>query len=122
MSEAIGTLGQISVEYARKADEYEGLAVAAADAESAHKKARGRFITSDQFENTKTAVSLREYMADADENVSALLYERLHTGAVLDAAQKKLQQLRERIATGRTYAATEREVDKLHAVGIAGAS
>lgn len=56
-------------------------------------------------------------MTDANDDVAALLYDSLRSAAVLDALLLRIQQLRERVATGRTYVASERAADQAHAVG-----
>ena len=122
MNESTATLGAVSLEYARKANEYEGIALTAANAEATYKHKRAVFITKHRFEDPKASVAWLEVQAEADDELAALLHERLRSAAVLDAASKKLQQLRERVATGRTYAASEREADRMHAQGLQGAA
>ena len=113
-------LGEVSREYQIKADEFKGIAVAAAKAEAAHKSRRAQ--KSLQFKDSGECRSMTEAeaRADADEEIATLLTERLVAAAIAEAHKQKLQQLREQNANGRSVVASERETDRMHAGGYGG--
>lgn len=117
MADAVTTLGAASRDYEKAVSEYEQIALDAATAESDYKHAAAVFKTKARFEDPKVSAAYLDVMADADEELSGLLAERLRTAAVLDAAQKRISQLKERVSTGRTYVASERAADQIHAQG-----
>lgn len=117
MTDALGHLGSVSVAYQRMADSYRGVLVAAAEAEAAHVSARARRILAAIAEGEKVSHAKAETIAEADEDVAQLHRERLVARATADAHRNKLHQLREQVANGRTLAASEREIDKIHADG-----
>lgn len=117
MVDALATLGAASREYEKAVSEYAQIAIDAADTEATYKHAVAKFKTKAKFEDPKLAVAMLDIMADADEEIHALLEERLRAAAVLDAAQKRIAQLREKVSTGRTYTASERAADQIHAQG-----
>ena len=118
----IDHLGAVSKQYQECADAYRDVATAAAEAEAAHKVARAK--TALRFKDSGECRSMTEAetRAEADDEVARLYRERLITAAVADAHREKLQQLREQVASGRTYVASEREVDRMHAGGYGGAA
>lgn len=118
----IRQLGEVSREYQVKADQYRDIAVEAALAEAAHKSARAQ--TALRFKDSGDCRSMAEAeaRAEADETVSGLFRDRLVAAAIADAHREKLRQLREQVATGRTYVASERETDRMHADGHGGGS
>ena len=118
MSDAIATLGVASREYERETASFRQIAIDAAEAEATHKREAAKFKLRAQAEaGGKTSVAALDMMADADDEISGLYRDRLVKAALLDSATKRLQQLRERVATGRTYVASEREADRVHAEG-----
>lgn len=120
MSETVRRLGQISREYEVKAGEYEALAIAAARADAAYKVGKARHMARLKAEDPKASQSWADTLADADSDIAVLLEERFITAAVVDAAAKKLAQLKEAVAVGRSVVASEREADRQHAAGIGG--
>lgn len=118
MSDAITTLGIASREYEAETAAFRQIATDAAEAEALHKREAAKFKLRAQSEaEGRTSVASLDMLADADDEIAALYRDRLVKAALLDAAVKKLQQLRERVATGRTYVASEREADRVHAEG-----
>lgn len=118
MSDAITTLGQASREYEARTGDFEGVAIEAADAEVDYKAAFSKFKLKAIYESdNKVSVALAETLAMADDEVIELYRSHKRADAVLESATKRLQQLRERVATGRTYVASEREADRVHAEG-----
>lgn len=115
-------LATVSREYQRWADDYRDVATAAARARAAHTTARAKSVLRIKAEAERMSVAEAETRADASDEIAELNQQRLVTEAVADSHREKLRQLREQIATGRTYAATMREVDRLHADGIGGAA
>lgn len=121
-STALAHLGDVSVEYQRWADKAREVLVNAAQAEAEYRseKAKKKLWFRDQGGAKSDAEA--ETRADADDHIADLLQRRLVARAVADAHLEKLRQLRSQNENGRTYASTERELDKLHAQGRAGAA
>ena len=118
MSDAITTLGMASRKYEQATSEFRQIAVDAAEAEAEHKREAAKFKLGAQAEaEGKTSVAYLDMLAEADDRIAGLYRDRLVKAALLDSATKQLQQLRERVATGRTYVASEREADRVHAEG-----
>lgn len=113
-------LGEVSREYQIKADEYRDVATAAAENEAAYKSTRARVALRFKDSGDCRSMTEAEARADADENVAALLRDRLVSAAIADAHREKLRQLREQVASGRTYVASERELDRMHGDGHGG--
>lgn len=120
---AIARLGAVSREYERLADEYRDVAVAAAEAEAAHKVARAKAILQAKASETeRISHAEAEARAEAGDDIANLYRNRLITAALADSHREKLRQLREQIATGRTAVTTERAIDQIHAQGTSGAA
>src|SRR5699024_5942007 len=118
MTDAITTLGLASREYEAETAAFRDIATKAAEAEALHKREAAKFKLRAQAEaDGKTSVAALDMLAEADDQIAGLYRDRLVKAALLDSATKKLQQLRERVATGRTYVASERESDRVHAEG-----
>ena len=118
MSDAITTLGVASREYERETGLFRQIAIDAAEAEVDYKAAFSKFKLKVIYESdNKVSVALAETLAMADDEVIELYRSHKRADALLDSATKRLQQLRERVATGRTYVASEREADRVHAEG-----
>jgi hypothetical protein len=119
---AIQRLGIVSRAYELAADEYRGIAEAAARAEAAHKAARAKAILRFKAQGERVSHAEAEAKAEADDEVAGLYLERVVKQALADSHREKLRQLREQVATGRTAVASEREVDRVHAGGWSGAA
>lgn len=117
MTDALAHLGNVSRQYQIKAAEYGGVLVAAARAEAAHKSARAQAILSAMAEGERVSHAKAETVAEADETIASLYQERLVAAAIAEAHRAQLSQLREQVATGRTLAASAREIDRIHAEG-----
>lgn len=119
-------LGEVSLDYERRADAYRDIALAAAAAEAEHKAARARAILAAKAEargeSERISHAEAETRAEADPTVAGLFLARLTTAAEADAAREKLRQLREQVATGRTAVASDRAADANHAAGLTGAA
>lgn len=115
-------LGAVSRDYQERADAYRGIATDAARSEAAHKTARAKAILLAKAGAERMSQAEAETRVDADDTIAELLQDRLIKAALLDAAREKLRQLKEQIAYGRTYVATEREIDRMHAAGYGGGS
>ena len=120
MTEPLEHLGNVSRVYQTKASEYREVLVAAAKAEAAHKSARARAILRAKAESERVSHATAETVAEADDEIAALYLTRLVTAAEAEAHKAQLLQLREQVANGRTFVASAREVDKMHAEGRAG--
>lgn len=119
ISEALRRLGAVSAEYERLARDYGQVADVAARAEAEHRKERAKAIVWHKTSAEKVSMAEAETRAEADDNVSRLYLERLVSAAASDAARAKLHQLREQVAVGRSFAAAEREADRITATGPA---
>lgn len=115
-------LGAVSRQYQVAVANYTDVATAAAEAEAKYKSARARKIVRITSGAEKVSHVHAETVADADEDIAALYLHRLVTNAKADAHKQWLAQLREQVQTGRTYVASAREVDKIHADGTGGAA
>lgn len=120
MSEPLGHLGSVSRMYQIKAAEYEGVLVAAAKAKAAHTSATAQAILRAMAEGDRVSHAKAGTVAEADEAIATLFETRLITAAIAEAHKEQLHQLREQVANGRTFVASAREVDKMHAEGRAG--
>lgn len=118
---ALGHLGDVSHEYAQWADSCKEVLTAAARAEAQYRSRKAQLKLKFRAEGAKSDAEA-ETKADADEEIADLLMDRLITRAEADSHLEKLRQLRSRNENGRTYASTERELDKMHAQGRAGAA
>jgi hypothetical protein len=113
---ALARLGEVSREYQSMADAYRDVAVAAAEAEAAHKAGRARAILREKArDDVRMSHAEAEARAEADEHIADLYRQRLVTAAIAESHREKLRQLREQVATGRTAVASERETDRIHA-------
>lgn len=117
MADSLTRLGAVSRQYQQAAQAFEGVLVAAAEAEAEHKATRAQRILRAMAGEERISHAKAETVAEADEQVAALYRQRLITQAKADAHRAQLQQLREQVANGRTFAASEREVDRMHAEG-----
>lgn len=115
MTSPIIRMGQVSNEYATRADEYRGIAETAAASESEYKHRRAVFMARQMADGASAAKA--EVLADADDAIFALATEYRLAVAVRDAALEKLRQLRTQVEAGRTVVASEREADRIHADG-----
>jgi hypothetical protein len=116
----IDHLSKVSKEYQAKADEYERVAIDAAANEAEHKAQKARAVLRFKATRERMSQAEAETMADADEVIAQLYRDRLISAAIADAHREKLRQLKEQVASGRTYVASEREVDRMHAGGYGG--
>lgn len=122
MVDALERLGIISRQYQIKAVEYEGILVAAAKAEAEHKSARAQAILAAMADGERVSHAKAETVAEGDPVIAELYQRRLVASAVAEAHRAQLHQLREQVANGRTFVTSQREIDKLHAEGGAGAA
>lgn len=118
----LSRLSEVSLEYQQKADEYREIAQAAARAEAEHKSKKAQAILRHKATAERMSMAEAETRADADPAIAALYFQRLTTAALADSHREKLRQLKEQIAYGRTYVATEREIDRMHAENRGGAA
>lgn len=120
MTSPIQQLGAVSREYATKTNEYQGIALDAAQAEAEYRRIHA--VTKLKAISDGASAAKADAVADADEVVAAACWQHKSAAALCDAAGKKLIQLREQSAVGRTVLVGERELDKLHSQGIGGQS
>lgn len=104
-----------------KVVEYAEIARRRADAEADYRAAKARRVLTARAGGAKSATEA-ETIATADPSIEALHREHLVTDAMADAAQKAIYSLRTRIETGRSFMASERAADTLHAQGLGGAA
>lgn len=122
MTDPLERLGAVSRAYQTQAAMYRSVLVAAAEAEAEHKAARAQAILAAMAEGEKVSHAKAETVAEADEVIADLYKQRLITAAVAEAHRAQLLQLREQVANGRTFVASAREVDRMHAEGQGGAA
>lgn len=117
ISEALRRLGAVSAEYERLAREFGQVADAAARAEAEHRREKAKAVVWHKQSGAaeKISMSEAEHRADADDRVSELYLARVVTAAAADAARSQLHQKREQVAVGRSFAAAEREADRISA-------
>lgn len=118
MTSPIQQLGRVSREYELRANEYQGIALDAAQAEADYRREHAVCKLRAMAEGASAAKA--DAVADADDVVSASCLGYKSAAALCDAAGKKLIQLREQIAVGRSVLVGEREADKLAAAGTSG--
>lgn len=94
---------------------YRTEAVAAAEAEAEHKRARAKRFLKAMHDGEAKSAAMAENIAEADDEVADLLSRRLIAAAIAASTKEKLMSLREEIATARSEAVTQRELDKFHA-------
>lgn len=104
-----------------KVREYDGLTTRRAGAEVDFKAARARRIMRARSEGARS-IAEAETIAAADEGLEVLWREYLLADALVDAAQKSILALRDRIGFGRSVIANERAADTLHGHGVGGAA
>lgn len=121
-SPALNHLAAVSNAYQEWADGYADVADAAAQAEAEHKSARARFMLAARATGLAKSQAEAEMHAEADPEVSARYLKRLTTKAKAEAHLEKLRQLRSQNDNGRSYTATERELDRMHAQGLPGSA
>lgn len=115
MTSPIQRLAQISREYDQRAREFASIATDAAVAESDYRRVKAVFVT--RAVNDGAAVSKAEYAADADPEVAAACQRYKLTAAVCEAARVRLRQLAAQVDVGRSAVASDREADRMHAIG-----
>lgn len=106
-------LAQVSREYAERAQEYAQIATEAAVREANYRRVKAQTALKAIADGASAAKA--EMIADADETVATACLDYKTSAAVCDAASKRLTQLREQVATGRTLLVSERESDRIHA-------
>ena len=116
-------LGEVSRAYETSADAYEEVALRAARAEAAHRKARAKAVLRAKgSDSSRMSHAEAVTHAEADDAIADLYLERLIAAALADSHREKLRQLKEQQANGRTAVTSEREVDRIHAGGWSGAA
>lgn len=122
MSESpVQRLGAISRQYEALANAYPEIARESAQAESDYRRDKAVRMLKAKVQENASAV-FAEVIANADPDVAFSCQQYKLTAAMTDATQKKLSQLREAIATGRSVLVNEREADRFHAQGLGGAA
>ena len=112
-SNALRSLGTVSQQYSRMANEYAAVATTAAQSEAAHKTARAKHMLTSRDSGECRSVAEAEIRAEADDTIAGLFQQRLITRALADSHLEKLRQLRTQVEVGRSYVASEREADRL---------
>lgn len=119
-TETVSHMSSISREYARRATAYEQIALDAATAEAEYRRVHATVKLRAIHEGASAAKA--DAMADADPDVAGQCLAFKSCAAVVDAAGKKLAQLRAQLDYGRTKLASERAADQIHAAGFDGAA
>lgn len=117
MSDELQALGTVSRLYQQRADEFREVLTSAAKADAAYKARRAQRILRALADGEANSHAKAETIADADEAVAELYQQRQIASATAEAHRAKLNQLREQVQNGRTFAVSGREIDKMHAEG-----
>lgn len=114
-------LGEISVEYQKRASEIEGILVKAADAEANYRATHAKRALSAMVTEAASAAKA-EIIANADDEVSDACFSYKVQGALAEAAKCKLTQLRAALEFGKAKLYADLGTDKIHAQGMSGAA
>lgn len=90
-----------------KVQEYETMAVAAAENEATHKAMRAKRVLLAKANGVRS-IAEAEYTAEADDDVAQAYLQRLTLGAQADAAREALRSIRTNQEALRTMAASHR--------------
>lgn len=90
-----------------KVQEYETMAVAAAENEATHKALRARRVLLAKANGVRS-IAEAEYTAEADDDVAQAYLQRLTLGATADACREALRSIRTNQEALRTMAASHR--------------
>ena len=90
-----------------KVQEYESMAVTAAEAEATHKAMRARRVLLAKANGVKS-IAEAEYTAEADDDVAQAYLQRLAAGASAEAIREGLRSIRTNQEALRTMAASHR--------------
>ena len=94
-----------------KVQEYESMAVTAAEAEATHKAMRARRVLLAKANGVKS-IAEAEYTAEADDDVAQAYLQRLAAGASAEAIREGLRSIRTNQEALRTMAASHRPDSK----------
>ena len=87
----------------------------AAEAEAEHKKHRAKRVLKARSDGEKS-ITAAETVAEADDFIADLYLKRLTTAAVAESTKQRIASLKERIQSGRSLMADQREQDRQHAM------
>lgn len=90
-----------------KVQEYESMAVTAAEAEATHKAMRAKRVLLAKANGVKS-IAEAEYTAEADDDVAQAYLQRLASGATAEAIREALRSIRTNQEALRTMAASHR--------------
>lgn len=125
MSDALRHLGKVSRAYEEKANEWCIVCDEYAEAKAAFTEQRAIFKVNARFnakpEDKLSDVEL-ESRAHADPKIASLYLTYLQKEAKKDALKKKLEQMQEQQANGRTAVVEERKSNEIHSSGASGAA
>lgn len=114
---------QVDRLYQQVANEYRDANVKAAEAKAAHVKERAKAVLRFKAtESERMSQAEAETRAEADDEIASLHLAMLTTAALASSCKEKLVQLKEASTNARAEATHEREIDRLHAEGRAGAA
>lgn len=91
----------------QKVQEYESMAVTAAEAEATHKAMRAKRVLLAKANGVRS-IAEAEYTAEADDDVAQAYLQRLTSMALADATREGLRSLRTNQEALRTMAASHR--------------
>jgi hypothetical protein len=94
--------------------DYRRQAVAAAEAEAAHKAARAKRCLEARHSGEAKTATEAEWIGEADERVGDLYSKRLITAALADATKQRILSIREAVGMRRSEMADARFQDDLH--------
>lgn len=108
-------MNELFVEWNQVTKQYKQELIAAATAESDHKRERARFIVAARASDPKLSAAQAETQAEADDHISELYLERLGNAALAEATKHRLFMLRSNADALRSERVDERESNRLYA-------
>ena len=106
-AEVLGELERLHFLALEKVQEYETMAVAAAENEATHKALRARRVLLAKAKGVRS-IAEAEYTAEADDDVALAYLQRLTLAAQADATREALRSIRTNQEALRTMAASHR--------------
>lgn len=114
-------MNELFVEWNNVTKQYKQELIAAATAESDHKRERARFIVAARASDPKLSAAQAETQAEADDQISELYLERLGNAALAEATKHRLFMLRSNADALRSERVDERESNRLYTEAPGGA-
>ena len=107
-AEVLGELERLHFLSLEKVQEYETMAVAAAEAEATHKAMRAKRVLIAKATGGVRSIAEAEYTSEADPDVAQAYVQRLTLAAQADATREAMRSIRTNQEALRTMAASHR--------------